>query len=60
MISVLNNSRLTVRRTAKASCSIWYSYERDKYYIVIQLDWREVNTGKYYIMFMRDYACGDW
>ena len=58
--AVLNISRLAVGRTAKASYSIWDSAKWDKEYVVIQLDWREVKTGKDDIMLMGGDVCGDW
>ena len=57
---VLNNSRLAVERTAEASHSIQDSAKQDKEYGSIQLDCREVKTGKGDIMLMGDDVRGDW
>ena len=56
----LNISRLALGSTAEASHRIWYSTEWDKKYGLLQLDWIEVKTGKYVIMFMGGDVHGDW
>ena len=53
-------SRLSVGRTDEASYSIWDSEEWYERYGVLQLDWREVKTGKDDIMLMGGDVRGDW
>ena len=58
--SVLNNSRLAVGLTTKDLYIIWDSVEWDEQYGVVQLDWRELKTGKDDIMLMGGDFRGDW
>ena len=52
MIAVINNSSLAEGSTAESSYSISELIELDEWYGVLQLDWRELNTGKKYIIIM--------
>ena len=51
---------MAVGRTAEYPYIIWESAEWDEEYGVLQLDWREIKTGKDDIMFMGDDARDDW
>ena len=59
-ILVLSNSHLSVGSTIRYSYRIWDSEEWEEEYVFIQLDCREVNTGKYNMALMGGDVRGDW